>query len=50
MKTSDIRKLKEIVLPSDKEYQIPENWVLIKPPTKVEDSTGQVFKIVIGSA
>lgn len=49
MKKDEIRKLKEVTLPSDKEYSIPEGWALVKEPTKVNENGNDKFKIVIGS-
>lgn len=46
MKTEDIRELKEVTI--DGVFSIPDQWVLVKQPTKIIENGNEVFKIVIG--
>jgi hypothetical protein len=50
MKKDDMRKLKEVTLPSDRQYDVPEGWFVVKEPTKVNENGNDKFKIVIGSS
>ena len=46
MKTEDIRELREVILNGS--YIIPDQWIMVKSPTKILENGNEVFKLVIG--